>query len=100
MQKGKIKIPLKWIITVVVLILTVLIIILTTSQKSKVAFYKLKPNDLHYTILSNCIIDYPDPLDVTSTDDGEVLTIYTKEGKILNKGQKILDLIHIMKTET
>ncbi len=59
-------------------------------KKMKVDFYVLKPIDLSYTILANCTVDYPKPLDMTFLENGIIQAVEVKEGDRVKKGQKLV----------
>ncbi|MCX7821258.1 MAG: efflux RND transporter periplasmic adaptor subunit [Brevinematales bacterium] len=55
-------------------------------------FLKLKRQNLDYTILANCSVDYPKPLDIKFSYEVEVLRIFKKEGDRIKKGDLIIQL--------
>ncbi len=58
----------------------------------KADYLKLKRQNLDYTILANCSVDYPKPLDIKFSYEVEVLKIYKKEGDRIKKGDLIIQL--------
>ncbi len=63
-----------------------------SGAKTKVDYYVLRPRDLSYTILANCTVDYPKPLDMSFLQEGIIRTIEVKEGDRVAKGQKLIEL--------
>jgi len=80
------------VILAVVIILLSIFILWSLTKKTKADFYKLRPIDLNYSILSNCVVDYPDPLDLIVSTEGDVKSINFKEGSFIKKGQTIITL--------
>lgn len=81
---------LRVIIILVVFILLISLAIFNIFKKTKADYYVLKPIDLNYSILSNCVVEYPDPLDITVSGENEVVEIYVKDGAKVTKGQKLI----------
>ena len=71
-------------------LLLVVFLVWSSGKKTPVDYYVLKKIDVNYTILGNCIVDYPDPLDITLSQEGSVTSVLMKEGDIVKKGQKII----------
>ncbi len=61
-------------------------------KKAPVDFYVLKPIDLDYTILANCTVDYPRPLDLAFLQEGVVRAVPVKEGDLVTKGSLLVQL--------
>jgi len=59
-------------------------------KKLKVDFYVLKPIDLSYTILANCTVDHPKPLDMTFLENGIIQAVEVKDGDRVKKGQRLV----------
>jgi len=62
------------------------------SGKTRVDYYTLKTIDLNYTILANCTVDYPQPLDMTFLQDGIIQSVEVKDGDSIRKGQKLIQM--------
>jgi HlyD family secretion protein len=74
------------------LIIVVILFIIGINGKNKTDYYKIKPVDINYSILSNCVVEYPDPLDLTVSGEGDVTKIYKKEGDSVKKDETIIQL--------
>jgi multidrug resistance efflux pump len=61
-------------------------LVIGLTRKKAVDFYRLEPIDLDYTILANCTVDYPEPLDLSFLRDGIVRTVAVKDGDPVTKG--------------
>jgi multidrug resistance efflux pump len=68
------------------------LIVFNTLKKTAVDVYVLKPIDLNYTILANCTVDFPKPLDMTFLREGIVRSIETRDGDLVAKGQVLVRL--------
>ena len=73
-------------------VLAVSFIVYSSAKKSKVDFYTVKQVDVNYTVLANCSVEYPDPLDLTAPSEGTVKSILVREGDTVVNGQAILKL--------
>jgi len=72
------------------LIIIAIFIVFSISKPQKADFITLKRQDFKYTILANCTVDYPKPLDIKSTSESLVKAIYKKEGEKVKKGEIII----------
>lgn len=80
----------KWIIGAVVLFIMVLTF---TGRKSpKADVYTVKKISIDYVTLASGTIKYPEPLNLTATEPGQVGNILVKEGSAVKKGQLIIQL--------
>jgi len=61
-------------------------------KKKPVDFYALELIDLEYTILANCTVDYPRPLDLTFLQEGIVRSVSAEEGDRVTKGLALVQL--------
>lgn len=61
-------------------------------RKKEVAFFVLKPVDFDYTILASCSVGYPKPLDMSFQQEGVIKEVQVKEGDLVKKGQKLIQL--------
>jgi HlyD family secretion protein len=77
------------ILGVVVLAVAVLVI-LRANRKTEADHYVLRPIDLNYTILANCTVDYPRPLDLTFQTAGVVLAVEVADGDRVAHGQSLV----------
>ncbi len=73
-------------------VLLLAFILYLVFKPREVNFIKLKKTDFTYSILANCSVDYPKPLDIKYSYEVEVLKIYKKEGENLKKGDLIIQL--------
>lgn len=73
-------------------VVVLLIIASTAGRKTKADAFVLKPVDLTYTILANCTVDYPKPLDMTFLREGVVRSVEVKDGDAVAKGQTLVRL--------
>ena len=56
------------------------------TKRTPVDSYVLEPVDLDYTVLANCTVDYPKPLDLTFLREGIVSDVAAEEGETVTKG--------------
>lgn len=61
-------------------------------KKTPVDFYVFEPIDLDYTILANCTVDYPRPLDLSFLQEGIVQAVSVEEGDPVTKGLTLVRL--------
>ena len=61
-------------------------------KKQAVDFYVLKPFDLRYTILANCTVDYPEPLDLSFLQGGIVGSVEARDGETVVRGRPLVRL--------
>jgi HlyD family secretion protein len=54
-------------------------------KKNAVDYYVLKAIDLDYTVLANCTVDYPKPLDLSVEREGIVRSVEVKDGDHVTK---------------
>ena len=54
-------------------------------KRSAVDYYVLKAIDLDYTVLANCTVDYPKPLDLSFQREGIVRSVGVKDGDRVTK---------------
>lgn len=69
-----------------------LVIIFSVMKKNKTDYYVVKPVDVNYTILANCTVEYPDPLDIKASLEGDVQSIDAGEGSVVAQGQRLIQL--------
>lgn len=62
------------------------------ARKTDADFYVLRPIDLNYTILANCTVDYPRPLDMTFLGEGVVKSVEVADGQRVSEGQVLVRL--------
>ena len=72
-----------------VLVVAVLLIFRAT-RKTEADSYVLTSIDLNYTILANCTVDYPRPLDMTFQTAGVVLAVEVADGDRVTRGQTLV----------
>lgn len=77
------------IIGAAVLVAAVLLV-LRTRRKTETDHFVLNPIDLNYTILANCTVDYPRPLDLTFQTAGVVLAVEVADGDRVAHGQTLV----------
>jgi len=70
----------------------VVLVVLNALKKTEADAYVLKPMDLNYTILANCTVDFPLPLDMTFLREGIVRSVEVKDGDQAAKGQTLIGL--------
>lgn len=56
------------------------------TKRTPADSYVLEPVDLDYTILANCTVDYPKPLDLTFLREGIVSVVAVEDGDTVTKG--------------
>ncbi len=61
-------------------------------KKQAVDFFVLKPFDLSYTILANCTVDYPEPLDLSFLQGGIVGSVEARDGETVVRGRPLVRL--------
>jgi HlyD family secretion protein len=61
-------------------------------KKEAVDVYVLRPFDLRYTILANCTVDYPKPLDLSFLDGGIVAAVEVRDGEAVGRGRPLVRL--------
>ena len=61
-------------------------------RKQAVDYYVLAPIDLDYTILANCTVDYPRPLDLSFLRDGLILAVDVEDGQRVTRGRPLVRL--------
>jgi HlyD family secretion protein len=61
-------------------------------KKQSVDFYVLRPFDLSYTILANCTVDYPKPLDLSFQAGGTLGAVEVKDGERVARGRPLVRL--------
>ncbi len=61
-------------------------------KKTAVDAYVLKPIDLNYTILANCTVDYPKPLDMSFLEGGIVRSVEARDGESIARGRTLVRL--------
>lgn len=61
-------------------------------KKTPVDFYVLEPIDLDYTILANCTVDYPRPLELSFLQEGVVQAVSVEAGDRVTKGLALVRL--------
>ncbi|MGC8766049.1 MAG: HlyD family secretion protein [Brevinematia bacterium] len=84
--------PKNILISGIISLVVILFLVYFVFKPVKADFMKLKKDNLNYTILANCSVDYPKPLDIKASYEVEVLKIYKKEGNSLKKGELIIQL--------
>ncbi|NTV82058.1 MAG: hypothetical protein HGA24_11630, partial [Candidatus Aminicenantes bacterium] len=65
----------RFVILVAAVLIAAVVLIFRATRKTEADHYVLKPIDLNYTILANCTVDYPRPLDLTFQTAGVVLAV-------------------------
>jgi RND family efflux transporter MFP subunit len=61
-------------------------------RKTEADYYVLKPIDLNYTILANCTVDFPKPLDMTFLGEGVVRSVEVNDGEHVARGRTLVQL--------
>lgn len=79
------KISMRFGLISAAVLLLVAFVVYGSFTKSAADFYVLKPIDLDYTILANCTVDYPRPLDLTFQREGIVRSVKVKDGDRVTK---------------
>jgi HlyD family secretion protein len=77
------------VLAAAILIVAVLAI-LRVNRKTKADYYVLKPIDLNYTILANCTVDYPRPLDMSFQTGGIILAVEVADGQRVSHSQTLV----------
>lgn len=67
-------------------------LVLSALKKTEADAYVLEPIDLNYTILANCTVDYPMPLDMTFLREGVVRSVGVTDGDFAAKGRELVRL--------
>jgi len=79
------------ILGVAVLVVAVLLV-LRACKRTEADRYVLKPIDLNYTILANCTVDYPRPIEMTFQTAGVVIAVDVVDGQPVTHGQILVRL--------
>jgi multidrug resistance efflux pump len=66
------------------------LLVLRANRRTEADYYVLKPIELNYTILANCTVDYPRPLDMTFQTAGVVLAVEVADGGRVTHGQTLV----------
>jgi HlyD family secretion protein len=77
------------ILAVAVLVVAALLIF-RANRKTGTDYYVLKPIELNYTILANCTVDYPRPLDMSFQTGGIILAVEVADGDRVAHGQTLV----------
>lgn len=73
-----------------VAVLAAALLIFRANRKTETDYFVLKPIDLNYTILANCAVDYPRPLDLTFQTAGVVFAVEVADGDLVAHGQTLI----------
>jgi len=76
----------------VVVLAVAVFLVLNALKKTEADAYVLEPIDLNYTILANCTVDYPKPLDITFLQEGVVRRVAVEDGDFAAKGRELVRL--------
>jgi multidrug efflux pump subunit AcrA (membrane-fusion protein) len=77
------------VLAAAVLVAAVLLI-WRANRRTEADYYVLKPIDLNYTILANCTVDYPRPLDMGFQAGGIVTSVEVADGDRVSRGQVLV----------
>jgi len=78
------------IILAIAVFVAAALLVFRANRKTEAERYVLKPIDLNYTILANCTVDYPRPLDLTFQTAGVVLGVEVADGDRAAHGQVLV----------
>ncbi len=84
--------PKRLVLPVLAVLALAAVLVLAGLRKAPVDFYVLAPIDLEYTILANCTVDYPKPLELAFLREGVVLAVPVKDGQAVTKGLTLVRL--------
>lgn len=80
----------RFVVLAAVVLIVAVLVILRVYRKTEADYYVLKPIDLNYTILANCTIDYPRPLDMSFQTGGIILAVEVADGERVSHGQTLV----------
>jgi multidrug resistance efflux pump len=80
----------RFVVLAAVVLIVAVLVILRVYRKTEADYYVLKPIDLNYTILANCTIDYPRPLDMSFQTGGIILAVEIADGERVSHGQTLV----------
>lgn len=80
----------RFVVLAAVVLIVAVLVILRVYRKTEADYYVLKPIDLNYTILANCTVDYPRPLDMSFQTGGIILAVEVADGERVSHGQTLV----------
>ncbi len=80
----------RFVVLAAAILIVAVLVILRANRKTKADYYILKPIDLNYTILANCTVDYPRPLDMSFQTGGIILAVEVADGERVSHGQTLV----------
>jgi HlyD family secretion protein len=80
------KLPRGAVVAAAAVLVLAALIVRGATKRTAVDAYVLEPFDLDYTVLANCTVDYPKPLDLTFLREGIVSEVAVKDGDPMAKG--------------
>ncbi|NTV82188.1 MAG: HlyD family secretion protein [Candidatus Aminicenantes bacterium] len=80
----------RFVILGAAVLIVAVVLIFRATRKTEADHYVLKPIDLNYTILANCTVDYPRPLDMSFQTGGIILAVEVADGDRVAHGQTLL----------
>ena len=78
------------IVLAAAILIVAVLVVLRVNRKTAADYYVLKPIDLNYTILANCTVDYPRPLDMSFQTGGIILAVEVADGQRVSHGQTLV----------
>ena len=78
------------IVLAAAILIVAVLVVLRVNRKTAADYYVLKPIDLNYTILANCTVDYPRPLDMSFQTGGIILAVEVADGERVSHGQTLV----------
>jgi HlyD family secretion protein len=80
------KLPKRLVPLVAAALALVAFLVYGALKRTAVDFFVLQPIDLDYTVLANCTVDYPKPLDLSFLREGIVRSVAVRDGERVAKG--------------
>jgi HlyD family secretion protein len=80
----------RFVVLAVAVLIAAAFLIFRATRKTEADYYVLKSIDLNYTILANCTVDYPRPLDMSFQTGGIILAVEVADGDRVTHGQTLV----------
>ena len=80
----------RFVVLAAAILIVAVLVILRVHRKTEADHYVLRPIDLNYTILANCTVDYPRPLDMSFQTGGIILAVEVADGQRVSHGQTLV----------
>jgi multidrug resistance efflux pump len=80
----------RFVVLAAAILIVAVLVILRVHRKTEADHYVLRPIDLNYTILANCTVDYPRPLDMSFQTGGIILAVEVADGERVSHGQTLV----------